>query len=100
MGTTVVTMEVSSTDSLVVSFTSESVRPMDLLEFIPSIALYHSSEDGSENSRVSNRETMWLNLLFSWEAWWRLLMAWEESADVYLLLSMSLAICPDIFRFT
>ena len=75
MGTTVVTMEVSSVDSLVVSLTSESVRPMDLAEFISSIALYHSSVSGSENSRVSDRETMWLNSLFVWEARWRLLMA-------------------------
>ena len=58
----------SSVDSLVVSFTSESVRPMDLFKFISSIALYHSSVGGSENSRVSDRETMWLNLLFIWEA--------------------------------
>lgn len=41
METIVVTMEVSSADSLVVSFTSESLRPMDLLKFISSIALYH-----------------------------------------------------------
>ena len=52
MGTTIVTMDVSSADSLVVSLTSELVRPLDLLETISSIALNHSSVAGSENSRV------------------------------------------------
>ena len=75
MGTTVVTMDVSSADRLVVSLTTESVRPVDLFVFNSSIALYHSSVAGSENSRVSDRETMWLNSLFVWEARWRLLMA-------------------------
>ena len=64
MGTTVVTMDVSSADSLVVSLTSESVRPVDLLEFISSIALYHSSVAGSDNSRVFDRENKWLTSLF------------------------------------
>ena len=64
MGTTVVTMDVSSADSLVVSLTSELVRPLDLLEIISSIALNHSSVARSENSSVFALENKWLTSLF------------------------------------
>ena len=64
MGTTVVTMVVSSSDSLVISLTSELVRPLDLFEFISSIALNHFYVAGSENSRVSTLENKWLTSLF------------------------------------
>ena len=52
MGTTLVTMLVRSADSLVFSLTSDSVRPTELLAFISSIVVYHSSVAGSKNSRV------------------------------------------------
>ena len=56
MGTTVVTIVVRSADSLVFSFTSESVKPFDLFQFISLIVLYQSSVVGSENSSLSDLE--------------------------------------------
>ena len=56
MGTTVVIIVVRSADSLVFSFTSESVMPVDLFEFITLIDLHQSSVLGSENSSFSDLE--------------------------------------------
>ena len=65
MGTTVVTIVVSSADSLVFSFNSESVSPVEFFEFISLIALKNTSVEGFENSKVPNLETKWLSLLFN-----------------------------------